>query len=586
MFAYVEVKQLANSLRLTIGGYSSQGIKIENQDAFAAWHPEGIIGETKGAAIAIADGVSACKKAKEASNTCVTSFVQDYFQTPETWTVKKSIGKILNGLNLWCNGQHDYQNQGHSQMLTTFSSLVAKSTTGFISHVGDSRIYRLQDGNFEQLTSDHAAVYGNARHLTRAMGAEPHLDVDFLKIDLRRGDLFLLSTDGVHDFVSNKQLSEELKRCQQGDKMLFEATAKVVVDQALKNNSNDNLTCVIVRIDDLSDPNIDEQYQQLTRLAMPPALEAGMKLEGYRVLQTVFNGTRSSLYKVVDDKTQQVFGLKTPSQHFADDPIYLAGFLREEWVGQRLNHPNIMGIHHRPDDAKFMYHVCEFIDGLTLRQWMLDNPTPSLSQVRQIIEPTISGLRIMQRQEMRHRDIKPENIMINSLGEVKLIDFGTVYVAALEETDGYEASDTPVGSVHYIAPEYHMSNNSSAQSDLFSLAVVVYELLTGKLPFKPFPYKDYVPTNYAEWEYISVRKIRPDLPTWIDLTLKKALQPNPKHRYEAYSEFWHDLNKPSSDLKAQQRSQPLIEKNPVLFWKGLSIVLFILIIVQWILLSH
>ena len=305
-----------NKLNLTFGGASHQGIKFENQDAFAAWQPDSYLKSSKGVAVAIADGVSSCKKAKDASTTCVTSFIQDYYQTPETWTVKKAVGKILNSLNLWCNGQHDYLNNGHSQMLTTFSGMVFKSTTAFIAHVGDSRVYRLQQGQFEQLTTDHAAVYGSNRHLTRAMGAEPHLDVDFLKIDLEVGDIFVLTTDGIHDFLSEKNISSELKGLALANQAELENVADNLIKSALAIGSNDNLTCLIVRIDQLPSRDLDEQYRQLTQLAMPPVLEAGMKLEGYRVVHALFEGTRSALYKVVDEETQQVFSLKTPSQHF------------------------------------------------------------------------------------------------------------------------------------------------------------------------------------------------------------------------------------------------------------------------------
>ena len=191
----------------------------------------------------------------------------------------------------------------------------------------------------------------------------------------------------------------------------------------------------------------------------------------------------------------------------------------------------------------------------------------------------------MQRQDMVHRDVKPENVMLDRHGFIKLIDFGTVKVAALDETDPVGDSEVPAGSVDYIAPEYRLQNISNARSDLFSLAVMVYEMLCGELPFKPFAYKDYKPDSLAEWEYRSLRKYRPDLPVWIDLCLKKALQPNPKHRYQAYSEFWHDLNKPGKAIKEMQRSQPLIERNPVLFWKGLSSLLFVIVVIQWVLFS-
>lgn len=569
-----------NQLNLTFGGYSSAGIKAENQDAFAAIQPSGFTITSKGAVASVADGVSACSKAKEAATTCATRIVEDYLQTPETWTVKKSIAKVLNSLNQWCHGQFDYEHGGHSQMLTTLSSIVFKSTTGFMLHVGDSRIYRLQNDDLELLTKDHIVMQGKNRLLSRAIGMQAHVDVDYQQIELQQGDLFLFSTDGMHDFISHREIQNHLASATD-----LENTAKTLVELALEKGSDDNVTCLLVKVETLPVPDLNEYHRQLMRLAMPPALDVGMKLEGKRVLQVIFNGTRSSLYKVVDEASGQVFGLKAPSQHFADDAIYLDGFLREEWIGQRIEHPNIMAIHSRPNDTKFLYHLCEYIEGQTLRQWMLDNPKPSIEQVRQIIERVTLALRVLQRKDMVHRDIKPENVMVNHLGEIKLIDFGTVLVKSLQETNQLLDEDTPLGSVNYIAPEYLLSNQSDHRSDLFSVAVVCYEMLTGELPFKPFAYKDYRPKHLTEWHYISLRERRADLPVWLDLTLQKALQPSPDYRYQAFSEWLTDLQQPNAAMLADHAQKPFLERNPLLFWKVCSSILFLIALVELILLT-
>ncbi|MCF2946613.1 protein kinase [Paraglaciecola aquimarina] len=560
-------------LKLTFGGFSSQGVKDENQDAFAAYLPNDHSLESKGAVATIADGVSVCTRAREASNTCVSNFIQDYYQTPQTWTVKRAVSKVLQGLNRWCHGQHDYEHGGHSQMVTTFSGMVFKSASGFIVHTGDSRISRVQGQDFEQLTVDHVSRQGGNNVLTRAVGIGPHLDVDFKSVELEKDDIYVFTTDGVHEFLPPKKLLSFI----QDNSFSYEQRAKNIVDAALEAGSDDNLTCLLVHVAQIAQASLDEHYRQLTRLAMPPALEVGMKLEGYRVVKTVFNGTRSSLYKVINEEDGKVYGLKTPSQHFADDPIYLGGFLREEWIGQHIKHHNVMGVFKRPDKAKFMYHVCEYIEGQTLRQWMVDNPKPSLDQVRVIVSHLIDALRVLQRKDMVHRDVKPENVMINHHGEVKLIDFGTVLVNALAETKSLPNEDIAVGSVHYIAPEYLLTHNSDHQSDLFSVGVVIYEMLTGQLPFKAFKYQDYIPSGFDEWHYQSLTKFRTDLPQWLDLTLQKALQPNPKYRHEAFSELIMDLSKPNQNMLSANAKQPLIKRNPILVYQGICVIQLVLI---------
>lgn len=554
-------------LDIQFGGFSSKGVKAENQDAFAAFMPKDSSIDSKGAVVAIADGVSVCTRAREAAIMCATNFVQDYYQTPPTWTVKRATSQVLHGLNRWCNGQHDYEQGGHSQMVTTFSGMVFKSTSGFILHTGDSRICRLQGGEFEQLTTDHVSRQGGRNVLTRAIGIEPHLDVDFACIELQQNDVFVLTSDGVHEFLSHKTLIKLLSA--EAD---LEQCAHNIVDAALDAGSDDNLSCLLVRVASLPQADLEEHYRQITRLAMPPALEVGMKLEGYRVLQTLFNGTRSSLYKVVNEQDGKIYGLKTPSQHFADDPVYLSGFLREEWIGQHLKHHNVMKIYQRSDDAKFMYHVCELIEGQTLRQWMLDNPAPSIEQVRVIVTQLITALRVLQRKDMVHRDVKPENVMITHQGEVKLIDFGTVLVNSLAETNSLPEEQVALGSVHYIAPEYLLNNQSDHKSDMFSLGVVVYEMLSGHLPFKAFKYQDYIPASYEEWHYQSMLEYRKELPQWLDLTLRKALQPNPVFRYDAFSEMVEDLSNPNQNMLRAAKDQPLLQRNPLLFYKLICLI--------------
>jgi serine/threonine protein kinase len=179
---------------------------------------------------------------------------------------------------------------------------------------------------------------------------------------------------------------------------------------------------------------------------------------------------------------------------------------------------------------------------------------------------------------MVHRDVKPENVMIDYQGEVKLIDFGTVLVNALAETNSLPEEEVVLGAVHYIAPEYLLRQACDHKSDMFSVAMVVYEMLTGHLPFKAFKFQDYVPSSYEEWQYQPINKLRPDLPQWLDFTLRKALQPNPALRYEAFSEFLADLSHPNTAMLKTVQSQPLLQRNPLLFYQGLSIVQFLLIV--------
>ena len=583
------VESPAKVLKISYGGVSSAGIKDRNEDAFAVFQPPRHIRENKGAVACVADGASCSKNAQLASETSVTTYVQDYLSTPESWDVKSSAAKVLSSLNSWLNYQGQLGLERHNAMVTTFSSIIFKSATAHILHTGDSRIYRLRKGELVQLTQDHIFVENNGNKvLTRALGMEPQLKVDYQKRSIRPGDIFILTSDGVHEFLHDREIHKQLAFLEdhpfplkdEGSSTKLEKTAGKICNLA-KENSDDNLTCLLIRVDDVPVENLEEAHRNLTRLVIPPALEPGQKIDGYAIKQVVHAGARSHVYLAEHERFRESFVIKVPSVNFSEDPRYLEAFVREQWVGRKISDPRVMKIHEPLPDSKFLYHICEHVPGITLRQWMYDNPEPDLSEVRRLTSQIIEGIRVFRRMRMLHRDLKPENIMVMPDGNIKLIDFGTVKVPGLEEMVSPLRNDSPVGSVDYIAPEYLMGDLGLHRSDLFSLGVIVYELLTGELPFKTLARKDGKANSYDQWQYIPAVSRRTSIPLWLDLALKKACTPRPTQRYQAMSEFLADITSPSQELIALHESVPLMEKDPIRFWQGMSLFLLVALLLQF-----
>ncbi len=577
----------ARILSIIYGGHTDKGVKTTNEDAFAAILPTEAQRYSKGAIVSIADGVSCSDNARMASQTSVSNFIQDYLSTPETWDVRTSASRVLSALNSWLFYQGQMTTARHNAYVTTFTSVIFKSTTAHILHCGDSRLYRLREGQLVQLTTDHCMVQGNGSYtLTRALGMDTELKVDYQQRSLREGDLLLFTTDGIHDYLKQHELHQllepllaaEVTFLYEGRHGVLEKTAATVVDAALKAGSTDNLSCLLVRVQELPLESIDESHRNLTRLVIPPVLETGNKLDGYTVLRVLHSGSRSHLYLSSHPHYRRKFVLKVPSTNFTEDPQYLEGFLREQWVGRRISHASIMKIHDPVPDGKFLYHICEYIEGTTLRQWMYDKPMPELNEVRTLVKQLAAALRVFQRMGMLHRDLKPENIMLTPAGEIKLIDFGTVRVNGLQDITTLLAEEVPVGTADYLAPEYLQGESGEFRSDIFSLGVIVYEMFTGKLPYK-FPSQTSIkPVNFKFWKYRSALEHRKELPLWVDCALAKACAPRPSQRYAALSEFLHDLEVPNQQLLSQHQQQPLLQKNPLLFWQLLSALLFFLLL--------
>jgi len=567
----------ATELSLTIGQYSDAGAKPVNQDFHGALVPEGADLVLKGIAVALADGISSSKVSRIAAEIAVNSFMADYYCTSDTWTAKTAGERVIRAANAWLHAESQrnwlYDNQGY---ICTLSAMIFKGRTAHIFHVGDSRIFQLAAGNLEQLTRDHRlAISRTESYLNRAMGADPNVEIDYLTVDPKQGDVFVLSTDGVHEFVSPREMATLVASAD-----TLDAAAREIVARALANGSDDNLTVQIVRVDSLPDESAQDVLQgaEMALAAEVPRLP--YDLDGFRVVREIYATNRSLVYVAINGETGERVALKVLSEDLRENAGARRRFAMEEWVARRLNSPHVVKAIRTQRQRNSLYTVTELIEGQTLRQWMRDNPQPSLETVRDIVEQTAKGLRAFHRKEMLHQDIRPENIMIDTSGTVKIIDLGSVSVAGVREA--LPATDTGdiLGTHQYAAPEYFLGRPGTEKSDLYSLGVVAYELLTGALPYLDGVAGATTPKAQASLFYISTSVLSPRVPDWMDLAIRKAVSIDPQRRYEAMSEFVADLRKPNEALN-RRPIVPLVERNPLLFWKVLSAVFFVIIV--WLL---
>jgi serine/threonine protein kinase len=242
--------------------------------------------------------------------------------------------------------------------------------------------------------------------------------------------------------------------------------------------------------------------------------------------------------------------------------------MMEEWAARRIDSPHVLKPRLQSRKRNFLYVVMEFVDGKTLTQWMIDNPRPDLESVRAIVEQIAKGLGAFHRMEMLHQDIRPDNIMIDKTGTAKIIDFGATKVAGVVEAS--PGQDDILGTAQYTAPEYFLGESGSPRSDQFSLGVIAYQMLTGKLPYGAQIAKTRTRSQQRRLRYHSALDDNREIPVWIDGALKRAVHPEPYKRYEELSEFAFDLRRPNPNYL---NMPPLIERNPLLFWQSLCFLL-------------
>ncbi|MCB1505165.1 MAG: bifunctional protein-serine/threonine kinase/phosphatase [Hyphomicrobiaceae bacterium] len=573
------LKNLAGErLSVRIGQCSDAGRKASNQDFHGTIVPEDSALSLKGVSLAIADGISSSDVSHIAAETAVKSFLSDYYCTSDAWSVKSAGQRVIRATNSWLHSE-SRRSRLHEDMnrafVCTFSALVLKGRDAHIFHVGDSRIFRLVGGNLEQLTNDHRTVLSSTEnYLGRALGLTAEVEIDYCVIGVKPGDIFVMTTDGVHAHVPPRDVAAMLKGG--GD---LDGIARAIVEQALASGSDDNLTIQIVQIDSL--PARDAMGFLKNADYLPPAAipRVPSEYDGYRIVRQLHASSRSHIFVAVDLATGDKVALKVPSVDLRDDANYLRRFAMEEWIARRINSPHVLQAApvHRERDT--LYVVTELVEGRTLRQWMTDNPMPDIDSVRNIVEQIAKGIRAFHRKDMLHQDLRPENVMIDREGTAKIIDFGAVRVAGvLEASPDFDNGDV-LGTHQYAAPEYFVGEPGTERSDLYSLGVIAYEMLTGKLPYGPRMAQAGSRLKQSRVTYVPISAYRTDLPAWIDAALKKAVHFDPTKRQEVLSELTYDLRQPRHSTPAV-KSIPLTERNPVLFWQIVSLLLGLTVLWQ------
>lgn len=561
--------------RVLVGQASERGRKETNQDFHGAWLPDEPLLTTKGCAVALADGISTSPVSRAASESAVTGFFEDYYSTPEAWSVKTSAWRVLMAVNSWLHAQtrrSRYRYDADRGYVCTLSAIVFKSTTAHVFHVGDSRVYRLSGAALEQLTEDdRVRISAEESYLGAALGVEQHVELQYRSLPVEEGDVFVLVTDGVYEHADAGLMARIVREARASGESL-DAAARRLVDAAHARGSPDNLTAQVVCVEALPEPGTDALLEGLAGLPFAPELDARTTFDGYRIVRKLHASHRSHVYLGVDEDTGARVALKTPSTELAEDGERLERFLLEEWVARRMNTPHVARALRPTRRRNYVYTVMEHVDGQTLSQWIIDHPGPDLDAVRGIVEQIAAGLRAFHRLEMVHQDLRPDNVMIDATGTVKLIDFGSTRVAGLVELAASEPRDGPLGTAQYSAPECLLGEHATARSDIFSLGVVAYEMLTGRLPYGTRVATARSKLDHLRLRYTSVLNYNPELPAWIDEPLRKALHPDPNKRYEALSELVFDLRRPRHAYAMRPRA-PLIERNPVLFWQGTAALL-------------
>ncbi|MCB2058886.1 MAG: protein kinase [Novosphingobium sp.] len=565
---------------ISIGQYSTAGAKEANQDFHGSLVPENGLLASKGIAIAIADGISTSALGAAAAETAVKSFLTDYFATSEAWSVQTSAQRVISATNSWMYAQNargyigaPSDEERERGMVCTFSAMVFKSRSAHLFHIGDARIARIAGNSIETLTEAHRVHLGGGEsYLGRAMGVNRHVEIDYRRIAVQPGDIFALTTDGVHEFLPDAAIAEAAAANDNLD-----SVARIIAEAALAAGSQDNLTVQLARIDTLPDGAIDDLIGDQVALPPAPRLEPGQTFEGYSILRELHSGSRSHVYLARDKADGSKVALKVPATEHAQDPAQMQALLLEEWVARRISNPHVLKAAPIRGARRHAYSVTEYVEGRTLDSWMHDNPEPDLAVVRSLVSQVAAGLQALHRREMIHRDLRPHNVIVDADGTARLIDFGSAQVAGLDDIAPRDFEDAAfAGTMQYSAPELYLGHPASRRSDIYSLGVIAYQMLTGRLPYGPRVAAANTRAAQKRLRYAPATEFNPAVPDWMDAAIAKAVSIDPAERYEELSEFTFDLAHPNPSLVTPD-PRPLLQRKPERLWQAISAVLFVLL---------
>ena len=266
-------------------------------------------------------------------------------------------------------------------------------------------------------------------------------------------------------------------------------------------------------------------------------IHAGDRLDHYEIEQLVARSGMASIYRGKDTNSGKLVAIKIPHPEMECDPIFFERFKRETDIGARLDHPGVMKVFVDEDRAR-VYMVMEWVDGTLLRRILSGRKMPTERAVK-ITLRILDALGYIHTHGVVHRDLKPENIMVDADDNIKLIDFGIAANAGARRITFANFSST-MGTPDYISPEQVKGKRGDARSDLYTVGVMLYEMLTGKVPFQgdnPFAIMNDRLLNNP----IPPREIDPTITPQLQEIIYRALERDPANRYKDAAEFAHDL---------------------------------------------
>ena len=575
-------------MKITYGELSTTGpVREHNEDFVLYWEPSDSeeARQTRGSVSLLADGVGGQGDGEIASRLAVETALKVFQEADPNITDNQLLWRMFNAANVavYDTGM---ARGGADRMATTLTAALFRRNEVAIGHVGDSRAYLVRQGTIKQLTSDHTYVAMQVKMsliskqdamnselrslLTRSIGANPTVQVESSRAVLRSGDIVVQCTDGLHACVTENEIKDLVSR------MPPAAACEQLSQLAGKRGSEDNISVQVLRIENVRRVGY---YRGAVAYYAPVATpvsnepQVGQVFdERFEISDVISRSGMSSVYKATDLKTGRVVALKVPLLKLESDPAFYSRFEREEEIGRALDHPGILKI--LPIDPKERsrpYLVMEYLQGETLDEVMQRRKPMPVAEALQIVSRICDALDYLHQHQVVHRDLKPQNIMLCNDGSLRIMDFG-IAKAATSKRITFGGFSPTLGTPDYMAPEQVKGQRGDERTDTYSLGAILYEMLTGRLPFEGENAYTVMNARLAG-DPIAPRQHNPALRPEVEEIVLHAMARNPADRYQSAAAFKADLDAPEHvhvTGRASRLQAPVVARHA---WRVVRIVL-------------
>jgi serine/threonine protein phosphatase PrpC len=563
------VAEGVTGLKASVGFSSEIGPRKRNEDFVGSVIGSELPVPRREVIAAIADGIAGAKGGRVAAEIAVRGFLDGFLDLPETLEVQRAAAKILNPLNGWIYSE-GLQDRELAGMGCTFTALVLRGRAAHVLHVGDTRAYRLRGERLTRLTTDHVREdRARTRVLYRALGIETEVRLDYATHTVALHDRFLLCSDGLYGSLTDESIADILrKRSAPGD------TAHELVATALESGGTDNTTALVLDVIALPTAESADIGSAIAQLPLIPLPLAGETIYGFVLKVLLSDGRYTRLFGAIDEAEGGEVVLKFPKPQMAATDTYRAAFIREAWVGARVNSPLVVHIIELPAGRQTcLYTVMPLYQGELLETRLGRRPILGLEEGRNIAIRLARAAEALHRASIIHRDIKPDNVMLEGSGSLKLLDLGVVRVPGLED---FPPEDIP-GTPGYMAPEMFAGEPGNEATDIYALGATMFRAFTGE-----FPYGNLDATSRPRLDRPKeLSALRPDLPAWLQAALGRAIAVDPTKRFRDMIEFALEMEAgPARVPAAVGRPLTLYERAPLQFWQVVAALLGLALLIS------